>query len=77
MEDPAYQASRVRESAEKYKSQYNDRKTAFDKFSDAMSTTMYAVNLSDIKDTENAIDVAANKIIEKYQQRFREAQKEA
>lgn len=77
MEDPAYQARRVRESAEKYKSQYTDRKTAFDKFSDAMSTAAYAFNLGDIKDTENAIDVAANKIIEQYKQRFIEAHKEA
>lgn len=77
MEDPAAFARRIREQAQNVKSRYGENKSGFDTFSDMMSTAGYALNLGALKDTEHAIDEAANQVIDTYYKQFEAALKEA
>lgn len=77
MEDPATFSRRIRERAEKMKSDYSSRKSGWDSFSDAMSRMGYRLGVNDVADTPEAIDKAANKVIETYYKRFEEQGKQA
>lgn len=77
MEDPNVFASRIRKKAEQYKEDYRQGKSGYDSFADAMSSAGFRLGINEIKDTEMAIDQAANKVIEQYQERFKNALKEA
>lgn len=77
MEDPAAFARRIREQAQNVKSRYGQNKSGFDTFSDMMSTAGYVLNLGALKDTEHAIDEAANQVIDTYNKQFEAALKEA
>lgn len=77
MEDPATFSRRIRERAEKMKSDYSSRKSGWDSFSDAMSRMGYRLGVNDVADTPEAIDKAANKVIETYYKKFEEQGKQA
>ena len=77
MEDPAIFSERIRKRAEQMKSDYNSRKSGWDSFSDAMSSMGYRLGVNDIADTPEAIDKAANKVIETYYKKFEDRGKEA
>lgn len=77
MEDPLQFQKRVRAKAESMKSDYNQRKSGWNMFSDAMSSMGYSLGASEIKDTNDAIDKAANKVIETYYKNFESAGKQA
>lgn len=77
MEDPLQFEKRVRAKAESMKSDYNQRKSGWNMFSDAMSSMGYSLGASEIKDTNDAIDKAANKVIETYYKNFESAGKQA
>lgn len=59
------------------KSKYGESKSGFDTFADAMSTVGFVINASKLKDTEHAIDEAANQVIDTYYKQFEAAIKEA
>ena len=77
MEDPAIFSERIRKRAEQMKSDYSSRKSGWDSFSDAMSRMGYRLGVNEIADTPEAIDKAANKVIETYYKKFEEQGKQA
>lgn len=77
MEDPAAYSTRIRQRAEKMKTDYNARKSGWDSFQDAMSRMGTRLGVSEVADTPDAIDKAANKVIETYYKQFEARGKEA